>query len=100
MKQQQMKELQPVNQNVLLDTNDDKKETVTAGGIIIPDTAKEKPNFAKVIAISNVENAEIAVGDIVLFKPYSGTEIEFEGKKYLLVQYAELLAKIVETEEI
>ncbi|MBS1653717.1 MAG: co-chaperone GroES [Bacteroidetes bacterium] len=95
-----MNELQPVNQNILLDITEDKKEQVSAGGIIIPDTAREKQNIAKVIAMSNIDNAEIATGDKVLYKAYSGTEIEFEGKKYLLIPYAELLAKIVETEEI
>lgn len=95
-----MKELQPVNQNVLLEIPDDKQEQRTASGIIIPDTAKEKQNIARVVAMSNIENAEIAVGDKVLYKAFSGTEVEFEGEKYLLVQYPELLAKIVETEEI
>lgn len=95
-----MNELQPVNQNVLLDITRDKKEQVSAGGIIIPDTAREKQNIAKVIAMSNIDNAEIATGDMVLYKAYSGTEVEFEGKKYLLIPYAELLAKIAETEEI
>jgi chaperonin GroES len=93
-----MKELQPVNQQVLLEF--EKAEERTAGGIIIPDSAKEKPKFAKVLAMSGIENAEISVGDTVLFKQYSGTEIEFEGKEYLLVPYADILAKIVETEEI
>lgn len=95
-----MKELQPVNQNVLLDITEDKKEQVSAGGIIIPDTAREKSKFARVAAISHLENAEIAVGDQVLYKPFSGTEIEFEGKQYLLIPYADLLAKVVETEAI
>ena len=95
-----MNELQPVNQNVLLDILDDKKEQKTASGIIIPDSAKEKQNIAKVVSMSNIDNVEIAVGDKVLYKAFSGTEIDFEGKKYLLIQYAELLAKIVETEEI
>ena len=95
-----MKELQPVNQNVLLDVTEDKQEQKTASGIIIPDSAKEKQNIARVVALSNIENAEIAVGDLVLYKAFSGTETEFEGKQYLLVQYSELLAKIVETEEI
>jgi chaperonin GroES len=95
-----MKELQPVNQNVLLDISDDKKEQKTAAGIIIPESAKEKPNIAPVVAMSNIENAEIAVGDQVLYKSFGGTEIDFEGKKYLLIQYSELLAKIVETDEI
>jgi chaperonin GroES len=95
-----MKELQPVNQNVLLDIADDKQEQMTASGIIIPDSAREKQNIARVMAMSTIENAEIAVGDKVLYKAYSGSEIKFEGKKYLLVQYPELLAKIVETDEI
>jgi len=95
-----MKELQPVNQNVLLDITNSKDEQRTASGLIIPDTAKEKQNIAKVVALSNIDNAEIAVGDTVLYKSYSGNETEFENKKYLLIQYSEILAKIVETDEI
>ncbi|HDP55243.1 MAG TPA: co-chaperone GroES [Bacteroidetes bacterium] len=95
-----MKELQPVNQNVLLDLSDDRAEVKTPSGIIIPDTAKEKTNMAKVVAMSNIENPEIAIGDNVLYNGFSGTEQEFEGKKYLLIQYSEILAKVVETEEV
>ncbi|MFW6248858.1 MAG: GroES family chaperonin [Bacteroidota bacterium] len=95
-----MKELQPVNQNVLLHLTEDKEEQKTATGIIIPDTAKEKQNKAKVIGISNIENPEISVGDMVLYKEFSGNEVEFEGEKYLLIPYADILAKIVETESI
>lgn len=95
-----MKELQPLNQNVILDLTDDKKEQTTAGGIIIPDTAKEKPLFAKVVSLSNIDNCEIAVGDTVIYKKFSGTEIDFDGKTYLTVPYADLLAKVVEVEAI
>jgi chaperonin GroES len=95
-----MKELQPLNQNVILDLNEEKQEQKTAGGIIIPDTAKEKPMMARVIAVGNIENPAIALGDLVVYKKYTGTELEFEGNKYLFVPYADLLAKIVETEEI
>ncbi len=95
-----MNELQPVNQNVLLDIHDDNQEQKTASGIIIPDSAKEKQNIATVIAMSSIDNAEISVGDKVLYKAFSGTEVEYENKKYLLIQYPELLAKIVETDEI
>lgn len=95
-----MKELQPVNQNVLLDVTEDNSEQKTASGIIIPDTAKEKPNKAVVTGISNIENPEISVGDTVIYKEYSGNEVEFEGKKYLLIPYADILAKVVETESI
>lgn len=95
-----MKELQPLNENVLLDITEGKEVQKTASGIIIPDTAKEKPQYAKVVAIGNIENPGIAVGDTVFYKKFSGTEFEFESKKYLMVPYADLLAKIVETEEI
>ena len=95
-----MKELQPINQNVLLDITEKSAEVTTAAGIIIPDTAKEKPQMAQVVGLSNIDNAEIAVGDTVLFKEYSGTEAEFEGKKYLILPYADVLAQVVETESI
>jgi chaperonin GroES len=94
-----MKELSPVNQNVIIDISE-ASEQKTASGIIIPDTAKEKPKFGKIKWMSLIENAEVKPGDTVLFKPYSGTEIEFEGTKYLILNYGDLLAKIVETEEI
>ena len=95
-----MKELQPINQQVLLELSEDTSEQTTAAGIIIPDSAKEKQEVAKVVAISNIENAEIVPGDEVLYKKYAGTEIDFEGKKYLLLPYADVLSKVVETEEI
>ncbi len=96
-----MRELQPVNQNVLLAMEKQGAEYKTASGIIIPDSAKQKQNVAKVVAISNnIENAEISVGDQVLYKEFSGTEIDFEGNKFLLLQYADIIAKIVETDEI
>lgn len=95
-----MKELQPLNENVLLDLSNDKSEQKTAAGIIIPDTAKEKPQYAKVVAIGNIENPGISLGDMVVYKKFGGTEFEFEGGKFLMVPYADLLAKIVETEEI
>ncbi len=95
-----MKELQPLNENVLLDLTEEKEEQKTASGIIIPDTAKEKPQYAKVVAIGNIENPGISVGDYVVYKKFSGTELEFDDKKYLVVPYGDLLAKVVETEEI
>ncbi len=95
-----MKELQPINQNVLLELSEDKAEQKTASGIIIPESAKEKQEVAKVIATGNIENVEIAPGDQVLYKKYSGTEVEFEGKTYLVVPYADILSKVVETESI
>lgn len=95
-----MKELQPINQNVLLDISNKEADQKTKGGIIIPDTAKEKPKMAKVLGLSKIDNPEIAVGDTVLFKEFSGTETEFEGRKYLIIPYDDILAKVVETEAI
>ncbi len=95
-----MKELQPLNENVLLDITEEEGQQTTASGIIIPDTAKEKPQYAKVVAIGNIENPGISVGDTVFYKKFSGTEFDFESKQYLMVPYADLLAKIVETEAI
>ena len=75
-------------------------EQKTAGGIIIPDTAKEKPTMGKIVNMSTIENAEIKIGDTVIYKAYSGTEIEFDAKKFLVLPYGDILAKVVETEEI
>lgn len=95
-----MKELQAVNQQVLLDVTESQQEQHTASGIIIPDTAREKSQMALVASMSVIDNPEIKPGERVIFKPYSGNEIEFEGKKYLILPYADILAKVVETEEI
>ena len=95
-----MKELVPVNQNVVLDITESDTEQKTPSGIIIPDSVKEKPKLARLVWMGVIENAEVKPGDTVLFKSFSGTEVEFEGKKYLILPYADILAKIVETEEI
>ena len=98
LKSIQMKELQPINQHVLLEMG--AKEEKTASGIIIPDTVNEKPQYAKVVAMSGIEDPEIAVGDVVFYKNFSGTELEFEGKEYLMIPYADILGRIVETDKI
>ncbi|MBU1368882.1 MAG: co-chaperone GroES [Bacteroidetes bacterium] len=95
-----MKELQPLNEQVILDLTEEKGEQRTATGLIIPESAKEKPQTSKVVAIGTIENPAIVVGDTVLFKKYTGTEVEFEGRKLLVIPYEDLLAKVVETEEI
>ncbi|WP_462318340.1 GroES family chaperonin [Marinilabilia sp.] len=95
-----MKELQPINQNILLELQEDTSEQTTASGIIIPDSAKSKEKTGIVAGISNIDNPEISVGDTVLYKEFSGTELEFEGKNYLLVPYSDILGKVVETDAI
>jgi len=94
-----MKALQPLNDNVLLEIQQ-AKEPKTISGIIIPDSAKEKPDYAKVVAMGIIENPGISVGDTVFYRKHTGTEIDFEGKKYLLMAYADLLARVMATESI
>ena len=70
-------------------------EERTIGGIIIPDTAKEKPLRGKVVAVGNGTKDEemlIAVGDQVLYGKYAGTELELEGEKYLIMRQSDVLA--------
>lgn len=70
-------------------------EEKTIGGIIIPDTAKEKPLQGKVVAVghgSKDEEMVLKEGDTVLYGKYSGTEIEHEGEKYLIMRQSDILA--------
>lgn len=70
-------------------------EEKTAGGIIIPDTAKEKPLQGQVLAVGNGTKDEemvLKAGDTVLYGKYSGTEVELEGEKYLIMRQSDVLA--------
>ena len=70
-------------------------ETKTVGGIIIPDTAKEKPLQGKVVAVgagTKDEEMVLKVGDEVLYGKYAGTEIEHEGNKYLIMRQSDVVA--------
>jgi len=78
------------------------QEDVTAGGIILPETAKEKPQQGKVIAAGPGRtddkgkrvDMEVKLGDKVLYAKYSGTEIKLEGKKVLILRESDILAVI------
>jgi chaperonin GroES len=70
-------------------------ETKTASGIIIPDTAKEKPQKGNVVAVGagTKENPiSVKVGETVLYGKYSGTELKYEGKDYLIMKESDILA--------
>lgn len=72
-------------------------EEKTVGGIIIPDTAKEKPLKGTVLAVGNGTKDEemlLKAGDNVLYGKYSGTEVELEGEKYLIMHQKDVLAII------
>lgn len=70
-------------------------EEKTTGGIIIPDTAKEKPQRGKVVAVGSGKKDEpmtVKVGDNVLYGKYAGTEINYEGNDYLIMKESDILA--------
>ncbi len=72
-------------------------EQKTSGGIIIPDTAKEKPQRGTVVAVGNGKKDEpmtVKVGDVVLYGKYAGTEISVEGKEYLIMKESDIYAII------
>jgi chaperonin GroES len=84
---------QPIGGKLLVEPLEEEK---TVGGIIIPDTAKEKSQRGKIVAIGKIdeENPELKEGDTVIFDKYAGTEIEFDGKKYLILNKEDILLKI------
>ncbi len=70
-------------------------ETTTASGIIIPDTAKEKPQKGTVVAVGNGKKDEpltVKVGDTVLYGKFSGTELKLDGTDYLMMRESDILA--------
>ncbi|MDO4462384.1 MAG: co-chaperone GroES [Bacteroidia bacterium] len=69
-------------------------ETKTVGGIIIPDSAKEKPLRGEVVLVGAAkkdETVEVKAGDVVLYGKYAGTELEIDGEKYLLINQSDVL---------
>jgi chaperonin GroES len=92
--------LKPLDDRVVVQPMD--AETTTAGGIVLPDTAKEKPQRGKVTAVGPgrlLESGErcpmsVAVGDEVLFSKYGGTDIEVEGKDVKILRESDILAKL------
>jgi chaperonin GroES len=87
--------IKPLADRVLI--KPEEAEDKTASGIIIPDSAKEKPQRGTVIAAgpgTKDEKMEVKVGDSVLYGKYSGTELTFDGKDYLIMKQSDILAVI------
>lgn len=87
--------IRPLADRVLIEPT--AAEEVTMGGIIIPDSAKEKPLKGKVLAVGQGTKDDPMVlkeGDQVLYGKYAGTEIEFEGTKYIMMRQSDVLAVI------
>ncbi|RLD17224.1 MAG: co-chaperone GroES [Caldiserica bacterium] len=94
--------LKPLGDRVLVEPIEEKE--VRKGGIIIPDTAKEKPQEGKVIAVGpgkrdekgNLIPMDVKEGDKILFGKYAGTEVKIDGKEYLIMHQEDILAIIEE----
>lgn len=92
--------IQPLGDRVLLESLEAAEQM--AGGIIIPDSAKEKPLESKVVALGTGANDDkgnkipfdVKVGDVVLTNKYGGTEVKFEGQEYKIVNSSDILAII------
>lgn len=92
--------IRPLHDRIIVERLEE--ESKTAGGLIIPDTAKEKPQKGKIIAAGKgkvtedgkVLTLDVKVGDIILFGKYSGTEIKVEGKEYLMMREDDVLGVI------
>ena len=89
--------IKPLGERVLIEAI--AKEETTASGIVLPDSAKQKPQEGKVVAVGSgtlkdgVRVAlEVKEGDRVLFSKYAGTEIKYEGKEYLIMKESEIHA--------
>ena len=95
--------VRPLHDRILLKRIDEKESV--KGGIIIPDTAKEKPQEAVVVAVGNgkiLENGtklklEVKEGDHILFGKYSGSEIKVDGEEYLIVREDDVLGILAES---
>lgn len=86
--------LKPLDDRVVVELFEE--ETKTTSGIIIPDSAKEKPRIGKVVAVGTDEDLmeKIKEGNKVLFAKYGGEDIEIEGKEYKIIQRSDILAII------
>lgn len=92
--------IQPLGDRILIKPLEQAEEKI--GGIIIPDTAKEKPQEGEVIAVGPgklLENGQrqapsVAVGDKILYGKYAGTEVKYGGVEYLIVREDDILAKL------
>ena len=87
--------IQPLSDRVLVEPQ--AAETKTASGLFIPDSAKEKPQQGKVVAVGKGKkdhDMTVKVGDVVLYGKYSGSELKLDGKDYLIMREDDILAII------
>ncbi|GJQ50079.1 Cpn10 chaperonin GroES, small subunit of GroESL [Candidatus Kuenenia stuttgartiensis] len=95
-----MANIKPLDDRVVVQPME--AEEKTKGGIVLPETAKEKPIKGKIIAVGEgklLENGKradllVKVGDVVLYGKYAGTEVTVDGKEYLIMRESDILAKV------
>ncbi|GAB4515878.1 MAG: co-chaperone GroES [Anaerolineae bacterium] len=85
-------QLEPLGDRVLVKVLEE--ESRTASGIILPETAKEKPQRGEVVAVGDGEDIPVQVGEKVLYAKYSGTEVRLNGADYLILDVGDILARI------
>jgi chaperonin GroES len=98
--------VRPLHDRIIVQRIEEGEQMI--GGIIVPDTAKEKPQQGKVIAAGNGKTKDdgnrqpldVKAGDLILFGKYSGQEIKLEGEEYLIMREDEVLAVIDEAEAV
>ena len=90
--------LQPINGRILVKPIE--AEEKTSGGIYLPDTAKEKLHQGEVIAVAEDATEEVAVGNRIIYKEFSGTEVKFDEEEYILLIEDDLLAKYEAVDKI
>ncbi len=86
--------LRPIGERALVKPVE--QEEKTASGIVLPETAKDKPQTARIIAIGDLEDGEVSEGDLVVFAKYSGTQITLDGEDYLILDADDLLGIVEE----
>ncbi len=70
------------------------REQTTESGIVLPDTAKEKPQTAEVVAVGADEEVKVSVGDMVVVRKYSGTEVKLDGEEHRIVDAEDILGVV------
>jgi chaperonin GroES len=70
------------------------REEETASGIVLPDTAKEKPQTAEVIAVGAHEDVKVSAGDVVVLRKYAGTEVKIDDEEHLIVEGEDILGVV------
>jgi chaperonin GroES len=70
------------------------REQTTASGIVLPDTAREKPQSAEVVAVGAHEDVKVSVGDVVVLRKYSGTEVKLDGQAHRIVDAEDILGVV------